>query len=160
MPDIEARLVDAAKNWLAMDGLWFLAVEEAYGLSAAMEIDRKVWQDFSRIEAGRIKQRLSLPEGGGLEALDVALRHRLHSLLNEFRIERSGNDTLSYYLVSCRTQTARGRKGLPAFPCREVGMVEYEVFAKTIDQRISTECIACPPDEGERDFCCGWRFRI
>jgi hypothetical protein len=101
--DLQADLVDAAKNWLAMDGLWFLAVEEAYGLSPAMEIDRKVWQDFSRIEAGRMKKRLSLPENGGLEALDVAVRHRLHSLLNGFRIERIGSNTLCYYMVGCRT---------------------------------------------------------
>jgi hypothetical protein len=160
MDDPRAELLDAAKNWLAMDGLWFLAVEDAYGLPAAMEIDRKVWVDFSRIEAGRIKQYLSLPEQGGLEALDIALRHRLHSLLNEFRIEWSGNNTLSYYMVSCRTQAARERKGLPLFPCRETGVVEYSVFAKTIDPRISTECIACPPDPTERDYCCGWCFTI
>jgi hypothetical protein len=154
------ELIDAARNWLAMDGLWFLAVEAEFGLSAAMEIDRKVWQEFSRIEAERIKQRLCLPENGGLEALDAALRSRLHSLLNDFRIEWEGKDTLCYFIVTCRTQAARERKGLPLFPCREIGTVEYPIFARTIDPRISTECIACPPDRTERDFCCGWRFRI
>jgi hypothetical protein len=160
MADLRDELLDAAKNWLAMDGLWFLGVEEVYGLAAAMEIDRRVWQDFSRIEAERIKRRFFLAENGGLEALDTALRHRLHSLLNEFRIERSGNHALCYYMVGCRTQAARERKGFQLFPCRDIGMVEYSVFAKTIDPRISTECIACPPDRTERDFCCGWRFTI
>ncbi len=157
---LQTELLDAARNWLAMDGLWFLAVEAEYGLAAAMDIDRRVWLDFSRIEAERIKKRLSLPDNGGLEALDTALRHRLHSLLNDFRIEWSGDDTLCYFMVSCRTRAARERKGLPRFPCREVGMVEYSVFARTIDPRIVTECIVCPPDKIERDFCCGWRFRI
>jgi hypothetical protein len=157
---LQTELLDAARNWLAMDGLWFLAVEAEYGLAAAMDIDRRVWLDFSRIEAERIKKRLSLPDNGGLDALDTALRHRLHSLLNDFRIERSEDDTLCYIMVSCRTQAARKRKGLPPFPCREVGMVEYSVFARTIDPRISTECIACPPDKRKRDFCCGWRFRL
>jgi hypothetical protein len=157
---LQTELIDAARNWLAMDGLWFLAVEKGYGLAAAMEIDRGVWRDFSRIEAERIKKRLFLRENGGLEALDIALRHRLHSVLNEFRIERPGPDTLCYFMVRCRTQAARERKGLPLFPCREIGMVEYSVFAATIDPRISTGCIACPPDGSKRDFMCGWRFHL
>jgi hypothetical protein len=163
MPDpalFRAELVDAARNWLAMDGLWFLAVEAKYGLAVAMDIDQRVWSDFSRIEAERIKKRLSLPDDGGLEALDTALRQRLHSLLNDFRIERAGDESLCYFMVSCRTQSARERKGLPQFPCREVGLVEYSVFAKTIDPRIVTECIASPPDKIQRNFCCGWRFRL
>ncbi len=156
----DPELIDAAKNWLAMDGLWFLAVEEEFGLAKAMEIDRRIWAAFSRIEADRIKKRLSLPESGGLDALDTALRHRLHSLLNPYRIERLSGHTLCYFMLSCRTQAARTRKGLPLFPCREVGLVEYAVFAETIDPRIRTTCIACPPDTRERDFSCGWKFTL
>jgi hypothetical protein len=160
MDPADPELIDAAKNWLAMDGLWFLAVEEAFGLGKAMELDRKIWAAFSRIEAERIRERLSLPENGGLEALDPALRHRLHSLLNPYRIERPSPTTLCYFMLTCRTQTARERKGLPLFPCREVGMVEYSVFAETIDPRIQTTCIACPPDPRERTFACGWKFTL
>ena len=57
-------LTDAAKNWLAMDGLWFQAVEQAYGMDAALALDREVWEQFAVIEARRIKERLSLPEKG------------------------------------------------------------------------------------------------
>ncbi|NYT07864.1 MAG: hypothetical protein GKC05_06385 [Methanomicrobiales archaeon] len=160
MDPADPELVDAAKNWLAMDGLWFLAVEGAFGLEKAMELDRKIWTDFSRIEAERIKKRLSLPEHGGLDALDSALRHRLHSLLNPFRIERPSGDTLCYFMLTCRTQDARERRDLPLFPCREVGLVEYSVFARTIDPRFETACIACPPDAGDREFSCGWRFTL
>jgi hypothetical protein len=52
------------------------------------------------------------------------------------------------------------RKGLSSFPCREVGMVEYSVFARAIDPRIQTASIACPPDPLERDFSCGWEFTL
>jgi hypothetical protein len=157
---LQMELVDAAKNWLAMDGLWFLAVEEEYGLETAMELDRRIWTEFSRIEAERIRRRLSLPESGGLEALDKALRHRLHSYLNEYRIDRLSDNVLSYTLVTCRTQAARQRKNLPLFPCREIGIVEYSVFARTIDARIRTECINCPPDNRSMDFSCSWKFSI
>ena len=34
-------LEDAAKNWLAHDGLWFQAVEKAHGMEMALELDRQ-----------------------------------------------------------------------------------------------------------------------
>jgi hypothetical protein len=37
-------LRDAALNWLAHDGLWFRALEDAFGLEAAMEHDRRAWE--------------------------------------------------------------------------------------------------------------------
>ncbi len=152
--------IDAARNWLTMDGLWFRSVEQAFGLRKAMELDRQVWREFSRVEAERIIRRLGLPEGGGLDALAQALPERMISLVNAFVIQRPDESTLKFILTRCRIQGAREQKGLPLFPCREIGMVEYSVFASTIDPSIHTTCIACPPDPGDREFRCGWRFTV
>ena len=151
---------DAAKNWLAIDGLWFLAVEERFGLDTAIACDVAVWEQFSRIEAVRICKRLNLPGNGGLDTLETALKHRLFSFINEYEIERPEPGILEYYMITCRTQEARVRKGLPFFPCKQIGMVDYPVFARTIDPDIITECISCPPDEQAGEFRCGWRFQI
>ncbi len=159
-PMQDRGLIDAARNWLTMDGLWFLSVERAFGMEQAMELDKQVWREFSRIEAERIKKRLTLPEGGGLDALEQALPARLISLVNEFVIRRPDAGMLEYFLPRCRTQDARERKGLPLFSCREIGIVEYSIFAATIDPRIRTICIACPPDPEPRNFRCGWRFTL
>jgi hypothetical protein len=154
------ELVDAAKNWLTMDGLWFRAVETRYGLDAAIECDKAVWKQFSAVEAGRIMDRCGLPGNGGLDALEIALKHRLFALVNVQEIVRPDKDTVLYYMRTCRTQAARERKGLPLFPCKPIGIVDHETFARTIDPRISVECISCPPDAPAPDFCCGWRFTL
>jgi hypothetical protein len=60
----------------------------------------------------------------------------------------------------CRVQSARQRKGLPDFPCKPVGLVEYATFAETIDPRIETRCLTCPPDAHPADHHCGWEFRL
>ena len=86
--DVSQALTDAAKNWVAMDGLWFQAVEQAYGMDDALAMDRMVWEQFAVIEAQRIKERLALPEKGGLDALEIALNNRLVSRLNELEILR------------------------------------------------------------------------
>jgi hypothetical protein len=154
------ELVNAAKNWHTIDGLWFLAVEARFGMENAIACDKEVWESFSVIEAKRIKERLGLPDDGGLDALEQALSHRLFSLVNEQRVVRVDPYTLEYYMVTCRTQSARDRKGLPKFPCREVGEVEHRSFAQAIDPRILVKCISCPPDPPVPGFCCGWRFVI
>lgn len=154
-------LDDFAKNWLAHDGLWFQAVEEEFGMETAIELDRRAWKKFTVIEAKRIMARHNIPENGGLEALKKALGFRLYASLNEQEIRNETDDSFEFYMTSCRVQTARERKGMALFPCKTVGMVEYDGFAKTIDPRIQTECIGCPPDpQAGKGFYCGWRFSL
>jgi hypothetical protein len=148
-----------AKNWLAHDGLWFQAVERAHGLSHAIELDAEAWSRFSPIEAKRIKELFGLKEGGGLEALETALRYRLYAVLNTQRTERL-EGRLRFYMNNCRVQAARKSKGLPDFPCKPVGLVEYSSFAAAIDPRIKTRCLACPPDEHPDVYHCAWEFWI
>jgi hypothetical protein len=158
--DLSQALTDAAKNWVAMDGLWFQAVEQAYGMNAALAIDKEVWEQFALVEARRIKERLALPEKGGLDALEIAFKNRLVSLLNELEILRPDEKTLIITLKTCRVQAARKRKGMTEFPCRSVGLVEFPVFARTIDARIITECLSCPPETLPRTPYCSWKFTL
>ena len=146
-----------AKNWLAHDGLWFQAVEKAHGIEHAIQLDAQAWSRFSPIEARRIKEFLNLPEHGGLEALKEALEYRLYAVLNKQQGEFK-DGRLRFYMNDCRVQSARRRKGLPDFPCKPVGLVEYSTFAAEIDPRIKTRCIVCPPDEHPDDYYCGWEF--
>jgi hypothetical protein len=53
-----------------------------------------------------------------------------------------------------------GLLGLPDFPCKSVGIVEYSGFARTIDGRIETTCLSCPPDRKPDEAWCVWEFRL
>jgi len=154
-----ALLKNFAKNWLAHDGLWFQAVERAHGMEHAIDLDAEAWKRFSPVEARRIKDFLGLPDHGGLEALKTALEYRLYASLNTQRSELK-QGVLLFFMNDCRVQSARKRRGLPDFPCKKVGLVEYSTFAAEIDPRIKTECIACPPDPHPDEYYCGWKFWI
>jgi hypothetical protein len=158
--DSKKELTDAAKNWLAMDGLWFQAVEQTYGMDAALAMDREVWEQFAVIEARRIKERLALPENGGLDALEVAFKNRLVSHLNILEIIRPDEKNLIVTIKTCRVQAARTRKMMAPFPCMSVGMVEFPVFARTIDARITTTCLSCPPETLPGIPYCSWKFSL
>lgn len=154
-------IVDDAKNWLAHDGLWFQAIEATHGMTVAMDADREAWRHFSRIEARRIKQRLNLPEQGGIPALVEALNHRLYARLNTQHCIEQTESRVVFQMLNCRVQAARERKKMDHFPCKSVGIVEYQEFAKAIDSRISTRCIQAPPDpDAGGDYHCGWEFTL
>lgn len=154
------KLLDVyAKNWLAHDGSWFLALEETFGLETAIEMDIRAWERFSVAEARRIMKAFDIPEGGGLEALERALKYRLYAAVNEQATRWTEDGALEFRMIECRVQSTRRRKGLPDFPCKAVGLVEYSRFASTVDPRIRTECLFCPPDPVGEAYC-AWRFTL
>ncbi len=149
-----------AKNWLAHDGCWFLAAEESLGMDAAIELDSIAWQRFAATEANRIMTTFRIPPAGGLGALERALSLRQYSLVNCQRTEWSEDgQRLRLFMNVCRVQETRRRKGLADFPCKSVGTVEFETFARTVDPRIHTRCLHCPPESPEGKYC-GWEFSL
>jgi hypothetical protein len=149
-----------AKNWLAHDGSWFLSVEEKFGIDTAMDIDREAWKKFTVVEASRLITFLGLGKNSGIEGLKKALLFRLYSSLNIDEIVKENDTTLIYRVKTCRVQQARHLKGLDYFPCKSVGIVEYRLFAKTIDERFETEAVSCHPDITEPGFNCIWKFTL
>lgn len=151
---------DISKNWLAIDGTWFQAVEREFGMEKAIELDVESWNIFTVIEAKRIMQRFKIPENGGIPALMKALSFRVYANINKQEIVEVSEKRCVFRMNDCRVQSARKRKNLPEFPCKQVGVVEYSLFAKTIDKRIKTKCICCPPEDHPKDYYCAWEFMI
>lgn len=154
------KLLDIyAKNWLAHDGCWFLAAEERLGLQAAIELDAASWNRFAPIEADRIRKAFDIPDGGGLQALEKALKYRLYAFVNRQEAVWTAPGVLEFRMLECRVQSARRRKGLPDFPCKPVGIIEFLQFARAIDPAIQAECLACPPGPVGQSYC-RWRFTL
>ena len=148
-----------AKNWLAMDGVWFQSVERTSGMDEAMYHDTEAWRRFTIIEARRIKTFLGLEERPGLEGLAKALPLRLSARCSDSEV-RLENGKLLFRVLSCRVQTARARKGMPYHPCKPVGEVEYSGFAKAIDDRITCRCLSCYPEITDESCACAWEFTL
>lgn len=149
-----------AKNWLVTDGVWFQAIEQAEGMNDAKRINDSCWAQFSPVEAKMIKSFLNLPDKPGLAGLKKALGYRLYASINEQSIVEETPTSFIFQMNKCRVQEARKRKKLADYPCKSAGLVEYTYFARTIDTRISTTCIGCPPDHHPEEWYCAWRFHI
>lgn len=104
--------------------------------------------------------RLGIKTGGGIPALVECLKHRFYARLNlQDSIEQSDTRFL-FRMLDCWVQSACKRKGLDDHPCKTVGIVEYSEFAKAVDPRTKTNCIACPPDKHHKTFWCAWEFTL
>lgn len=158
--DLWGLLTDAAKNWLAHDGLWFLAAETQFDLETAIELDKEAWRGFAVVEAKRILKRLNLEPGSGIPTLVKAFDYRMYAFINKYEINQISPKRCVFKMKTCRVQEARRRKGLFDFPCKPVGLVEFSQFASTIDPRIQTKCIICPPDNHPENEWCSWEFII
>ena len=147
-------------NWLANDGIWFQAIENKFGMFDAKRCNDTCWSRFSPYEAYHIKTLLSLPERGGLEALKTALQFRLYARINKQEIVEEKTDSFVFRMIDCRVQASRKLKRLENYPCKSGSIVEYRTFAGTIDSRIETECVGCPPDPPQLGWYCAWRFSL
>jgi hypothetical protein len=157
---LDAFTEAVAVNWLANDGVWFQAVEFDKGMFDAKRCNDSCWAQFSPFEAWSVKHLLDLPENPGLEGLKKALQYRLYATINKQSFSEETENSFVFKMNECRVQVARKRKGLEDYPCKSGGLIEYASFADTVDSRIKTECIACPPDPHPEDYYCAWRFSI
>ncbi|MCF8079780.1 MAG: DUF6125 family protein [Desulfobacterales bacterium] len=153
-------LEQVSVSWLANDGIWFQTVEQACGMNDAKRCNDTCWAIFSPVEAESIRHFLKLDRQPGLEGLKQALGFRLYAVINVQSIVEETEDSFVFQMNECRVQAARKRKGLEDYPCKSAGLVEYAYFARTIDPRIKTECIGCPPDDHPEEWFCAWRFTV
>lgn len=158
--DLLKLMTAVGKNWLANDGIWFLSVENKHGMNEAKRCNDSSWARFSPFEAWSIKRLFQLPEFAGIEGLKMALGFRMYARVNVQTIIEEGPDCIQFQMNDCRVQSARKQKGLDDYPCKSGGLVEYKYFAETIDKRIKTECLGCPPDPHPKEWYCAWRFSI
>ena len=74
------------RSYTAVDGLWFMKVEERMGFEQALQIDEAVWRVLPKIQARALKAMMDLPSG--LAGLEQALSVRLALEGFEFDIMR------------------------------------------------------------------------
>lgn len=147
------------RNMWAVDGLYFLFIEEKFGTEEATEIDSMVWNAMGKIEAKRIRKFFNIKENdinSFMKALEYSgwamdLEDKETSIENSIGIIRN---------KKCRVQNTRLSKGLSEFGCKPVRYNFLKSFAKEFNPNIEVTCNVCPPDEHSKDLWCEWEFKI
>lgn len=145
------------RNLFAVDGLYFLGIEDRFGTQTATEVDAEVWRGMGRIEARRLRKRFNI-HGDDIEALMHAMKLSSWALDIEDKEVEVHGDRAVIRNRNCRVQTTRARKGLDEFPCKEVRMGFMESFAKELNPDAEVRCNVCPPDKRPEGLWCEWEI--
>jgi hypothetical protein len=147
------------RNMWAVDGLYYLFIEEKSGTVEATEIDRKVWEVMGKIEARKIKELLNIKEKD-IPSFMKALSYSGWSMdLEDKEIEIKENKAILRN-IKCRVQNTRLSKGLSEFGCKPVRLGFLKAFAKEFNPKIKVKCKICPPDKHKDDLWCEWEFTL
>lgn len=129
------------RSYTAVDGLWFMKVEEIYGFDTALDIDDEVWKVMPKIQARKLKTM-----GGSTEGLD-GLRQCLTTKLTldgfAFEAEQSNKDrSLKITLSECpwhNVMLNSGREHLSGPVGIRICTTEYQVWAAEFGDDIKFE---------------------
>jgi len=133
------------RNLWAVDGLYYLGIEEMYGTEGATEIDCKVWLGIKESDIPTLMEALRMTSW----SLDLEDK--------EIEVEK---DKGIFKNINCRVQKTRIKKGLKEFPCKNVRWGYLKSFAKEFNRNVVVECKVCPPDKHTENLWCEWEFRI
>jgi predicted ArsR family transcriptional regulator len=127
----ESQIADYfRRSYTAVDGLWFLKVEERYGFETALQIDEEVWKVLPKIQARMIKNMLSLESGIDDLFQGVAARLRLEGF--SFKGERE-DEGFAILVTGCPwhdLMIRSGREHLSDQVGELICQVENSVWAK------------------------------
>ncbi|MBA7657680.1 hypothetical protein ES703_65620 [subsurface metagenome] len=147
-----------SKLYAALDGLWFLSVEEEYGHDVATKLDVKVWESLVPREAERIGNVRKIA-GGGIEAVIEAFKLRPTFLTKEYKVIREKNRAI-VRVTKCRSLDAMERDKREVSSCIRVLGSVYPMFVKSIDSRARFRVLKAPPRKSAGDTCCEWEIEI
>ncbi|MCE5250270.1 L-2-amino-thiazoline-4-carboxylic acid hydrolase [bacterium] len=135
------------RNYTAVDGLWFMKVEEKYGFDAALDVDNEVWKVLPKIQARMLKSFGNV--GDGIDALRECLETKLRLEGFEFHTKTGKNGGFSVIIDGCpwhNTMVKVGREKYSSLVGNRICRTEYTTFAYEFDSRIQFEM--------ETQICC------
>jgi hypothetical protein len=145
------------KAFTAIDGHWFMGLEEAVGFEQAMEVDIKVWARFSETIARRLKKMWGIERPTREQALRILdIIYALGHLQVETTQEAAGR-----YLAdtpSCPWWENLKRAGREKLvPCHHVDQEMFGAALRAVDPGLRLEWIESRP---EGSATCRWRIHV
>jgi hypothetical protein len=118
------------RSYTAVDGLWFMKIEEGLGFDFALKIDEAVWSILPKIQARTLKSMMDLNDG--IDDLMKALSTRFVLEGYDFLMQRK-EDGLMITVFGCpwhQAMVKSGREGLSERVSNVICRVENETWAR------------------------------
>ncbi|MBN1292462.1 MAG: L-2-amino-thiazoline-4-carboxylic acid hydrolase [Candidatus Latescibacteria bacterium] len=138
------------RNYTAVDGLWFMKVEEQFDFETALKIDNEVWKVLPKIQARMLKSMGNL--GDDIVSLRESVETKLYLEGYEFDVEPNNDDGFKCIITECPWHNAMvksGRTDLSSKVGKRICLTEYNTWLTEFDTplRFEIEIRIC---EGEK----------
>ncbi len=143
----------------AMDGLWFLAVEEKFGNAEAISLDKKVWEKYIHVLVKRIRNMLGITTEGIKDIRKIIEIDPLF-LTNDYEISEPSDNSMLLVINRCSVLEAMEKAGREKFVCEFTTGLYFKNLAKEINPKIVVHPLKLPPRESTEDICCKWLFQL
>jgi hypothetical protein len=128
------------RSYSAVDGLWFMKVEERYGFDTAIDIDNDVWKVFPKIQARLLKSMGKLENG--MYALFECLTTKLNLEGFEFHADELSDSGFKIAIKDCpwhNLMLKSGRGELSGKVGAVICNAEYSAWASEFGDTIKFE---------------------
>jgi hypothetical protein len=146
-----------SRSYKAVDGLWFMKVEEKFGFDNALELDDQVWKIMSKIQARMIKSFLELKNGPNSLLMALIKKFELEGFQFESKRIRSGFKIIIYDCPWYNLMVKSGREQLAKKVGNTICNTEYRVWISELAKgmRFELETQKC-----EKSDHCTFNFLI
>jgi hypothetical protein len=131
------------RSYTAVDGLWFVKVEEAINFKTALDIDAEVWKIMPKIQARMLKSMTGA--GDGLEALKKCLEIKFTLDGFKFRTDADGKEKgFSIFVEECPWLDAMKRskrESLADAVGKRICICEFSAWANEFGTDIHLELV-------------------
>jgi len=161
----KSELVELArlytKLFVAVDGFWYLAVNEIVDEGTATACDFWVWEKYTLYELKRLMQLRNI-NGNDLEAFAAVLGFSPWFANLKYRLTREGENRLNFTVLECPTLQALRREGAgrESTICHKVDPHLYQIIIQSFNPKGRVIPIKLPPETSEDGICCRWQFSI
>ncbi len=156
-PLTPAQLAELRRQaFLAVDGVWFLEVEQRLGFDQALAVDIAVWERFGPVMVRRIRKMLGL-DGADAATVEAILHAFWQIEGSQVRRVSASDEKLVYEVERCAWWEHLKRAGRETVvPCDRVTMATYIPLLTAIDPAWEFAMSHALP---RGDPCCRWVIR-
>lgn len=143
----------------AMDGLWFLAVEEEFGNHEAIRLDIRVWEKYLHVLVKRMRNVLGVTLDG-VKSIRKIIETDPLFLMNDYEISEPSTDTMLLVVKRCSVLEAMERAGRKKYICESTTGLYFKNLAREIDPKIVVHPLRLPPRRSPAEPSCKWLFKF